>query len=82
VALVRTDVSEEFSASIISVTRIGDLETTLAVTRHAAKKYQSHGETYQKTAFVVTAVKTSNLTKIYSLSDFHEFKKHDFSFTA
>jgi hypothetical protein len=32
VALVRTDVSEERSASIIRVTRIGELETTLAVT--------------------------------------------------
>jgi hypothetical protein len=31
VALVRTDVSEELSASIIRVTRIGELET-LAVT--------------------------------------------------
>jgi hypothetical protein len=31
VSLVRTDVSEEFSASIISVTRIGELGT-LAVT--------------------------------------------------
>jgi hypothetical protein len=31
-ALVRTDVSEENSASIIRVTRIGELETTLAVT--------------------------------------------------
>jgi demethoxyubiquinone hydroxylase (CLK1/Coq7/Cat5 family) len=30
VALVRTDVSEEFSASIIRVTRIGELGTTLA----------------------------------------------------
>jgi hypothetical protein len=30
--LVRTDVSEERSASIIRVTRIGDLGTTLAVT--------------------------------------------------
>jgi hypothetical protein len=29
VALVRTDVSEELSASIISVTRIGELGTTL-----------------------------------------------------
>jgi hypothetical protein len=29
VALVRTDVSEELSASIIRVTRIGELETTL-----------------------------------------------------
>jgi hypothetical protein len=32
VALVRTNVSEEFSASIIRVTRIGELGTTLAVT--------------------------------------------------
>jgi hypothetical protein len=43
VALVRTDVSEELSASFIRVTRIGELGTTLAVTsnrRTAAKKYQ------------------------------------------
>jgi hypothetical protein len=32
VSLVRTDVSEELSASFIRVTRIGELETTLAVT--------------------------------------------------
>jgi hypothetical protein len=32
VALVRTHVSEELSASIIRVTRIGELGTTLAVT--------------------------------------------------
>jgi DNA polymerase III psi subunit len=32
VTLVRTDVSEELSASIIRVTRIGKLGTTLAVT--------------------------------------------------
>jgi hypothetical protein len=32
VALVRTDISEELSASIIRVTRIGGLGTTLAVT--------------------------------------------------
>jgi hypothetical protein len=32
VALVRTDVSEELSAYIIRVTRIGELGTTLAVT--------------------------------------------------
>jgi hypothetical protein len=31
-ALVRTDVSEELNASIIRVTRIGELGTTLAVT--------------------------------------------------
>jgi hypothetical protein len=32
VALVRTDASEEISASFIRVTRIGELGTTLAVT--------------------------------------------------
>jgi hypothetical protein len=32
VALVRTDVSEELSASFIRVTRVGELGTTLAVT--------------------------------------------------
>jgi hypothetical protein len=32
VALVRTDVSEKFSASIVMLTRIGELGTTLAVT--------------------------------------------------
>jgi hypothetical protein len=32
VALVRTDVSEELSASFIRVTRIGELGTTLAIT--------------------------------------------------
>jgi hypothetical protein len=32
VVLVRTDVSEEFSASLIRVTRIGELGTTVAVT--------------------------------------------------
>jgi hypothetical protein len=34
VALVRTDCSEELSASIIKVKRIGELETTLALTVH------------------------------------------------
>jgi hypothetical protein len=32
VVLLRTDVSEELSASIIRVTKIGELGTTLAVT--------------------------------------------------
>jgi hypothetical protein len=32
VALARTDASEELSTSFIRVTRIGELETTLAVT--------------------------------------------------
>jgi hypothetical protein len=32
VALIRTDISEELSASFIRVTRIGELGTTLPVT--------------------------------------------------
>jgi hypothetical protein len=37
VALVRTGVSEELSASIIRVTRIGELGTTLTVTNNRRK---------------------------------------------
>jgi hypothetical protein len=37
VAVIRTDVSEELSASIIRVTRIGELGTTLAVTSDRRK---------------------------------------------
>jgi hypothetical protein len=36
VALIRTDVSEELSASFIRVTRIAELGTTLALTSFAA----------------------------------------------
>jgi hypothetical protein len=38
VALVRTDVSEELSASFIRVTRIGELRTTLAVTSNRNRR--------------------------------------------
>jgi hypothetical protein len=37
VSLVRTDVSEELSASFITVTRIGEIGTTLAVTSNRRK---------------------------------------------
>jgi hypothetical protein len=36
VTLVRTDISVEISASIIRVTRIGELGTTLAVTSNSS----------------------------------------------
>jgi hypothetical protein len=68
VALVKPNFSEESSASLIRVRRIGELGATLAVTssRHAAKKYslqEQHAIASQKTTlFIVTAVKTSNLT--------------------
>jgi hypothetical protein len=37
VALVRTDVSEEFSASFIRVTRIGEIAIMLAVTSNCTQ---------------------------------------------
>jgi hypothetical protein len=56
VAPVRTDVSEEPSASIIRVTRITDSCWFLQ---------GSHGVTSQKTAFfIVTTVKSSNLKQV------------------
>jgi hypothetical protein len=41
VAHVRTDVSEELSASIIKVTRIDELGTTLAVTKNLSSQRAS-----------------------------------------
>jgi hypothetical protein len=52
VALVRTDVSEEPSTSFIRVTRIGELGTTLPVTRNLRAlriNTKPHGVTLQKT---------------------------------
>jgi hypothetical protein len=60
VALVITDVSVKLSNSFIRVTRIGELGTTLAVTSNR----RTLGRNTKKTAFfIVTAVKTSNLTQ-------------------
>jgi hypothetical protein len=84
VAPVRTEVSEERSASIIRVTRIGELGTTIAITSNQnttacecqllVTATEPQGITSQKTAFVmVTAVKTSNLTlksSVYILFQF------------
>jgi hypothetical protein len=58
VAAVRTDVSEELSASIIRVTRVGELGTTLAVTsnrrtlRRNTKAQERYGIRAQKTPFL------------------------------
>jgi hypothetical protein len=61
VAFEIADVSEELSTSIIRVTKIGELGT-LAVTLQ-----KPQGVTSKKTPFfIVTAVKTSNLTTILS----------------
>jgi hypothetical protein len=80
-ALIRTDVSEKRSASTIRVTRIGEVGTKLAVTsnRNTLQRNnyvppkrrflrEPHGVTYQKTGFfIVTAVKTANLTLCQSV---------------
>jgi hypothetical protein len=77
VALVRTDVSEEPGASFIRETRIGEPRTTQAANsnRRTLRRnttvppkrrflQEQQGVKTQKTAFfIVTAVKTSNLTK-------------------
>jgi hypothetical protein len=73
VALVRTDVAEELSASFIRVKRISELGTTLALTsnrrtlrRNTKFLQEPHCLTSQKTPlFLVTAVKTSSLTQLY-----------------
>jgi hypothetical protein len=52
-ALVRTGVSEEQSAFIISMTRIPELGTTLAVTSRLRFLQETHGVTYQKTTFFI-----------------------------
>jgi hypothetical protein len=70
VALVRTDVSEELSASFIRVTRIGQLGTTLAETSNRRRVRRStNGVTSQKTPFVEAyCVSVQNKVKIYEAS--------------
>jgi hypothetical protein len=62
-ALLRTDVSEELSASIIKVTRIGEIGTTLAVTSSRRKLRRN------TKLVLVTDVKTSNLIYLTTLYD-------------
>jgi hypothetical protein len=70
VALVSTDVSEELGSSFIRVTGIGELGTTLPPKRRILQEL--HGVTSQETPFaIVTAVKSSNLTKRLYLDDTH-----------
>jgi hypothetical protein len=82
VALVRTDVSEEPGASFITVTRIGELGIIQAATSNPDEggarflrnvgSYKSHTAlTSQETSFfIVTAVKTSNLTTFFLVHRF------------
>jgi hypothetical protein len=67
VVLVRTDVSEDSIVSVIRLTRVSELGTTLAIScnRSTQSRFlqEPHAVTSHKTAFfIVTAVKTSNLT--------------------
>jgi hypothetical protein len=66
VALVRTDVSEELSASIMRMTRIGELGTTLAVSsnRHTLRK--PHGVASQKTVIFCTEARWNFLNTFES----------------
>jgi hypothetical protein len=56
VTLVRTDVSEELSASFIRVTRIRELRKTLAVTRNPRKLRRNANE-------AISSSETSVLTR-------------------
>jgi hypothetical protein len=59
VALERTDVSEELSASFIRVTRISELGTTLAATSNRRRLRRNTKYNMPEDAtFIVTAVKT------------------------
>jgi hypothetical protein len=72
VALVRTDVLEERSVSIIRVTRIGELGTALAVTRNRRRYVppkrrflkEIHGVTFQKTPFFIEPCIFSQIFKL------------------
>jgi hypothetical protein len=62
VGLVRSDVSKELIASIIRVTKIGELETTLRMVSSGLLRRVALVRTQKTPFFIVTAVKTSNLT--------------------
>jgi hypothetical protein len=53
VALVRTDVLEELSASFITVTRLGELGTTLAVTSNRRTLRRKLGISSHRALFLV-----------------------------
>jgi hypothetical protein len=56
VVLVRTDISEEFTASFIKVTRIGEIETTLYVTSNGSK-LRRNGSVVPSSPILVTLMK-------------------------
>jgi hypothetical protein len=66
VAFVRTDVLEECSASIIRVTRIGELGTTLAVTSSQRTLQRT---TYRQLLVTANAVPSSLMTEALHSSE-------------
>jgi hypothetical protein len=72
VVLVKTDVSEEFSASIIRVTRIGEIET-LAVTSNRHKLRRNTKACYgdRFTFFYVDDDSTSQETHVRASTAFY-----------
>jgi hypothetical protein len=60
-ALVRTDVSEELSASFIRVTKTGEIRTTLAVTSNRRTQHAPIPVTQMKEA--LSSSETSVLTR-------------------
>jgi hypothetical protein len=84
VALLRSDVSEEFSAFFIRVRRIGELGTTLAVTSNQRKLpryrniHRSSSETYDSE---VQSHRHENL-KSYNLLDVQIMDEHEHFYFA
>jgi hypothetical protein len=68
VALVRTDVSEELSASFIRVTRIGELGKTLAVTSNR-RKLRRNTKRYFLTGIVTPSVVPSSPILVTLMKD-------------
>jgi hypothetical protein len=63
VTLVRTEDSEELSASFIRVTRIGELGTTLAVTSNRRKLRRNNLKSYN--IYLVFSLFTSSTTSLF-----------------
>jgi hypothetical protein len=57
VALVRTDVSEELSASFIRVTTIGEVGTTLAVTSNIVVTLMKEALSSSETSVLTRAIR-------------------------
>jgi hypothetical protein len=74
VALVGTDVSEELSASIIKVTRIGELGTTLAVTsnQRSVRRLLVTAKVFHSSPILVALMKKTLFTTETSCS----YKSH------